>query len=91
MKVMESCGFLKIMKEVNELEGATDILHMTRRVEKLKSKSSPMYLKVYFPHATFLLSESDLMSSVKFRKCLLREGKFIFISGNAWGCVGGAG
>ncbi len=87
MKVMESCGFLKIMKEVNELEDAEDILHMTRRVEKLKStsgSSSPMYLKVHFPHTTFLLTESELLSPTKFRKCLLREGKFIFISGKVW-------
>jgi len=82
MHLLEKCGFLKIVKEINELESAEDIIPMTKRVEKLKS--SPMYLKVYFPETSFLLSETELLSSTQFRKCLLREGKFIYIAPKDW-------
>ena len=82
MNVLEKCGFLKIFKETNEIESVHDIIPMTKRVERIKS--SPMYLKIHFPNATFLLSEAELLSSTTFRKCLLREGKFIFISGKDW-------
>jgi len=82
MNLLEKCDFLKIVKEMNELESSEDIIPMTKRVEKLKS--SPMYLKVYFQETSFLLSETQLLSSTQFRKCLLREGKFIFISPKDW-------
>jgi hypothetical protein len=87
MKTLESCGFLKIMKaeRMNELETYIDIIPMTQRVEKIKS--SPMYLKIFFPNASFLLSETELLSVVAFRKCLLREGKFIPIPTKAWGVI----
>lgn len=84
MKTLESCGFLKIMKaeKINELETFIDIIPMTQRVEKIKS--SPMYLKIFFPNTSFLLSETELLSVVAFRKCLLREGKFIPIPTKEW-------
>ncbi len=82
LKLLEEMGFIKIIKEINELQSVEDIIPMTKRVEKLKS--SPMYLKIYFPNTSFLLSESELMTVTKFRKCLLREGKFISIPSKAW-------
>ena len=84
METLERIGLLKIVRPsgVQDIESFEDIIGMTVRVEKLKS--SPMYLKIYFPDASFLLSESELLSSNKFRRCLLREGKFIGIPNKAW-------
>lgn len=82
MNVLEKCGLLALVKETDEIETAKDIIPMTKKVEKLKS--SPMYLKIFFPNTTFLLSESELMCSTAFRKFLLREGKFINIGNKDW-------
>lgn len=82
MNVLEKCEILKMIKETDEIDSAKDIIPMTKKVEKLKS--SPMYLKIFFPNTTFLLSESELMCSTAFRKFLLREGKFINIGNKDW-------
>ncbi|RLF37266.1 MAG: hypothetical protein DRM99_00825 [Thermoplasmata archaeon] len=84
LETLESAGMLKIVRTsgIKDINSFEDIIDMTVRVEKIKS--SPMYLKVFFPDASFLLSETELLSSSKFRRCLLREGKFISIPGKAW-------
>ena len=82
MKVMESCGFLKIIRSEVELESIDDIIPMTTRVEIMKG--APMYLKIYFSNWQITLSDSDLLSPIQFRKCLLQEGHFLIISSEDW-------
>jgi len=82
MIVLERCGFLRLIKDIQSVSTVDDIIPFTRKVQKIES--SPTYLKIFFPNHTFILSESELMTPTTFKKCLLRLGKFIYISNKKW-------
>jgi hypothetical protein len=82
LKFLSNFGMINIIGGVVEFETHEDILPCTRKVEKVKS--NPMYLIIHFLDHEFILSETELLAPTKFRRCLLRIGKFINIPNKAW-------
>lgn len=82
MRVFEKSGFVKILKDLNEIENAGDIIRKTESVSSFTGE--PLQLAVTIAGSTFLFDEKELLSSRALRIRLLRLKKIVEIKSVEW-------